>query len=248
MEEQSFEHNDVEGRHSMDWADVIKLVASIVACEGAGGIGAIFTTPAILTWYAGLKKPSLTPPNSVFVPVWIILYLLMGIAVFMVWREGLSQEGVKVAFIVFWVQLVLNVLWSAIFFGLKSLPGGVVAILVLWIAVLITIIEFFWRVTCSRGASYPVYSLGRYCCQSERAHLDIEPATTRSLTNRRQCSDYGLIMTGKKTLGKHSCLLCNGVRLVSEGAWSQSSPCISSGSQFTGGWLCGPICIGFSVQ
>jgi benzodiazapine receptor len=66
----------------MSWIDIVKLVLSIVACEGAGGIGAIFTTPAIPTWYKSLKKPAFTPPNYVFGPIWITLYLLMGIAVF----------------------------------------------------------------------------------------------------------------------------------------------------------------------
>ena len=127
----------------MSGMDIIKLIISIAACEGAGGIGAIFTTPAITTWYAGLKKPTFTPPNSVFGPVWITLYLLMGIAVFLVWREGLGQEGVTIAFVIFWAQLVLNILWSVIFFGLKSLFGGMVMILLLWIAILINIITFF---------------------------------------------------------------------------------------------------------
>jgi len=127
----------------MSGMDIIKLIISIVACEGAGGIGAIFTTPAIPTWYAGLKKPTFTPPNSVFGPIWITLYLLMGIAVFLVWREGLGQEGVTIAFVIFWAQLVLNILWSVIFFGLKSLFGGMVMILLLWIAILINIITFF---------------------------------------------------------------------------------------------------------
>ncbi len=127
----------------MSWADIARLIISIVACEGAGAIGAIFTTPAIATWYAGLKKPAFTPPNSVFGPIWITLYLLMGVAVFMVWREGLNQEGVTIAFTVFWIQLVLNVLWSVIFFGLKSLLGGMVVIFLLWIAILVNIIMFF---------------------------------------------------------------------------------------------------------
>jgi tryptophan-rich sensory protein len=67
----------------------------------------------------------------------------MGVAVFVVWREGLAQEGVEIAFIVFWVQLVLNILWSAIFFGRRSPLGGMVIILLLWAAILITIIKFF---------------------------------------------------------------------------------------------------------
>jgi tryptophan-rich sensory protein len=127
----------------MSWEDVVRLIASIVICEGAGGIGAIFTTPAISTWYRGLKKPSFTPPNAVFGPVWVTLYFLMGVAVFLVWREGLNQTGVTAAFIVFWGQLLLNVLWSVVFFGLKSLLGGMVVIVLLWLAILASIILFF---------------------------------------------------------------------------------------------------------
>ncbi len=127
----------------MSWADIIKLIVSLLACEGAGGIGAIFTTPAISTWYARLKKPGFTPPNSVFGPVWITLYLLMAISVFLVWREGLNQDSTRIAFIVFWVQLVLNILWSVVFFGLRSPIGGLVMIIFLWLAILATIILFF---------------------------------------------------------------------------------------------------------
>jgi translocator protein len=135
----------------MNWTDVIKLIVSIVACEGAGGIGAIFTTPAISTWYAGLKKPGFTPPNSAFAPVWTSLYLLMGIAVFFVWRQGLDHDQARIAFIVFWVQLALNILWSVVFFGLKSPFGGVIMIIILWLAILATIILFF-RVSIVAGA------------------------------------------------------------------------------------------------
>ena len=130
-------------RQVMTKRDILKLVVSIVVCEGAGGIGAIFTTPAISTWYAGLQKPSFTPPNSVFAPVWLTLYLLMAIAAFLIWRKGLNTKGVKPALILFLVQLVLNVLWSAVFFWLKSPLGGVILILLLWIAILLTIIRFF---------------------------------------------------------------------------------------------------------
>jgi len=127
----------------MSTADIVKLIVSIVACEGAGGIGSVFTRKAISTWYTALRKPAFTPPNYVFGPVWLTLYALMGVAVFLVWREGLAQEGVTIAFIVFWVQLVLNILWSAIFFGRKSPLGGMVIILLLWAAILLTIIKFF---------------------------------------------------------------------------------------------------------
>ena len=139
----------------MSWTNIIRLIVSIIACEGAGGIGAVFTTPAIPTWYASLKKPAFTPPNSVFGPIWITLYLLMGVAVFAVWREGLNQQGVTTAFAVFWVQLVRNILWSVIFFGLKSLLGGMVMILLLWIAILVNIITFFGVSSIAGGLLIP---------------------------------------------------------------------------------------------
>ncbi len=127
----------------MNWQEIIELIACIVLCEGAGGIGAIFTTPAISGWYKSLKKPGFTPPNSAFGPVWITLYLLMAIAVFFVWRQGFSQTSVTIAFVIFWVQLAINVLWSAVFFGLRSLFGGVIVIILLWILILANIVAFF---------------------------------------------------------------------------------------------------------
>jgi len=123
--------------------EIGKLVGSIIACEGAGLIGSVFTTTSISTWYAGLEKPAFTPPNTVFAPVWITLYLLMGVAVCLVWRRDLAVSQVRKAFIVFWVQLVINILWTVVFFGFESLLGGVILIIVLWIAILLTIIWFF---------------------------------------------------------------------------------------------------------
>ena len=141
---------DAQGAKNMGWPDIAKLVVSVVICEAAGGIGAIFTTPAIETWYANLKKPSVTPPNSVFGPIWITLYLLMGIAVFMVWRQGFDREDVTLAFVIFWIQLVINVLWSLVFFGRKSLLGGMILIFVLWVLILALIFAFL-RVSAVAG-------------------------------------------------------------------------------------------------
>lgn len=122
---------------------ISKLITSIVICQLAGVIGSIFTRPAIPTWYATLEKPSFTPPNWVFSPVWITLFLLMGIAAFLVWNKGLSDEQVKIALGVFGVQLILNVLWSVMFFGLRSPLAGLIEISILWIAILLTILYFF---------------------------------------------------------------------------------------------------------
>ena len=122
---------------------IVKLIISIIACFAAGGIGSLFTSRAIPTWYPTLKKPRYTPPNKVFGPVWTTLYILMGISVFLVWQKGLAAEGVLLPFIFFWVQLILNALWSIIFFGMKSKGGGVIVIIALWLLILATIITSF---------------------------------------------------------------------------------------------------------
>lgn len=127
----------------MKSSDGLKLVTSVVVCEFAGVIGGIFSTSAIPTWYAGLQKPSFTPPNWLFAPAWITLYLLMGIAAFVVWRKGLADSRVSVALAIFLAQLVLNALWSVVFFGLKSPLFGVVVIATLWVAILVTVLAFF---------------------------------------------------------------------------------------------------------
>ena len=135
----------------MDWNSIIKLVVSIVASFAAGGIGSLFTFKAIPIWYTGLKKPPYTPPNRVFGPVWTTLYVLMGISVFLIWRKGLAIDGAFLAFALFWIQLVLNALWSIIFFGMKSKGGGAITIIVLWLLILATIIAAF-RVSGWAGA------------------------------------------------------------------------------------------------
>ncbi len=127
----------------MDWDGVIKLVISILASFAAAGIGSLFTFKAIPDWYASLKKPPYTPPNRAFGPIWTILYILMGVSVFFIWQQGLSSNGVLLAFILFWAQLVFNALWSIIFFGMRSKGGGVLTIIVLWLLILATIITSF---------------------------------------------------------------------------------------------------------
>jgi len=127
----------------------LKLIVSIVICEFAGIIGSIFTTPAIGTWYAGLTKPSFNPPNWLFAPVWTLLFLLMGISLFLVWNS--KSKSKKIAIYIFFGQLVLNILWSILFFGMKSPILGVFEIILLWIAILLTIISF---VKISKPAGY----------------------------------------------------------------------------------------------
>jgi benzodiazapine receptor len=122
--------------------EIVELVFSILLCQIAGFVGSIFTVPSIPTWYRKLKKPSFAPPNRIFGPVWITLYTLMGISLYLVLRVGLGNHHVQIGLGIFGIQLVLNVIWSFVFFGRKSLLGGLVVIGVLWIAILLTIISF----------------------------------------------------------------------------------------------------------
>lgn len=143
----------------------IKFFASIIICQLAGVIGTIFTIPGIGKWYIGLNKPSFNPPSWIFGPVWTILFLLMGISLYIVWDKKFAikvlakEEGQKIwnpiskkfwvgswkeenALIIFILQLILNILWSAIFFGMHSPAVAFFEILMLWFAILYTIMNF----------------------------------------------------------------------------------------------------------
>nr|MBP9096923.1 tryptophan-rich sensory protein [Ignavibacteria bacterium] len=117
-------------------SNITKLIISIVICQLAGVIGSFFTMDAIPVWYDTLAKPSFNPPSSVFGPVWIFLYLLMGISLFLVWKEDLKNKQVKTAFMIFMIQLVFNAAWSIVFFGMRSPVGGLIVIVILWILIL----------------------------------------------------------------------------------------------------------------
>jgi len=100
-------------------------VVSIAVCFAAAGTGSLMTTPALRQWYPSLHKPAWTPPDGVFAPVWTVLYLTMAIAAWMVWRRRPSRD-VAPALALFAVQLVLNVAWSGLFFGLHSPGAGLI--------------------------------------------------------------------------------------------------------------------------
>ncbi len=127
---------------NMKTNSLLKLIVAIIISELAGVIGSLFTVSSIPTWYTALTKPALTPPAWVFAPVWTILFALMGIAAFLVWDKGLERKDVKAALAVFAVQLVLNALWSIIFFGLHKPGVAFGEIIFLWLAILATIIVF----------------------------------------------------------------------------------------------------------
>jgi len=123
--------------------NVFKLVIAIFICQLAGAIGSIFTVSAIAGWYSGLAKPALNPPNWLFGPAWITLYTLMGIAAFLVWKKGLDKKEIKTALEIFILQLLLNAIWSVIFFGWQNPAWAFANIILLWLAILWTIMVFY---------------------------------------------------------------------------------------------------------
>lgn len=127
----------------MKKSDILKLIVSLIICQLAGFVGSLFTTPSIQTWYASLEKPSFTPPNWVFSPVWISLYVVMGISLFLVWQKSFHYPGVSNAMFWFGIQLFLNMLWSALFFGLKSPFFAFIGIIFLWVAIFLTLVKSF---------------------------------------------------------------------------------------------------------
>ncbi len=133
----------------MKLIDVLKLMISLLICQLAGLVGSFFTIPAIPAWYMTLNKPIFTPPNWVFSPVWIGLFVLMGISLFLIWRRH-GHPRSKTALIFFFTQLILNILWSVAFFGLKSPLLGLIDIVLLWVAILLTI-KYFLKISKMAG-------------------------------------------------------------------------------------------------
>ena len=127
-----------------------KLLISVLICLSAGFIGSFFTTPSIPTWYASLAKPSFNPPNWLFAPVWTILFILMGLAAYLIWQKGLKKKAVKIALIIFLLQLIFNILWSFLFFKFHSPFWALVNIAILWFLILMALIKF-WQINKTAG-------------------------------------------------------------------------------------------------
>ena len=121
---------------------VIQLFAAVGLPLALGAVAGIFTARAIPEWYATLNQPSFNPPNWVFGPVWTVLYILMGISLFLVWRTPPGNER-NIAMAVFFLQLLLNFAWSFLFFHYHRIGLALAEIVVLWLAILVMIILFY---------------------------------------------------------------------------------------------------------
>jgi len=122
-----------------DW---IKLVLSVVGAVVAGSSGAVFTAGAVNSWYREINKPWFTPPSWLFGPAWTTLFILMGIAFYLVWMKGFKSEKSKRAFKFYLTQFAFNIAWSGIFFGMGNFWLAFMEILVLWWLILQTIKSF----------------------------------------------------------------------------------------------------------
>ena len=114
-----------------------------MVCLLAGFIGSLFNSNSINTWYKEINKPSFLPPNYLFPIVWTILFILMGISLYLIWKEYPSNKLASIAIIFFAIQLALNILWSFLFFYLRNPLLGSIEIVILWIFILLTIIKFY---------------------------------------------------------------------------------------------------------
>ena len=128
-----------------------KLIISLLLPQLAGGLGAFLMGNSVSTWYQTLEKPFFNPPSWVFGPVWVTLYLLMGISAYLIWKRTRENKAAKNAMNIYWAHLLLNASWTPIFFGLHNIALAFFAIVALWILILILIIKFF---KISKTASY----------------------------------------------------------------------------------------------
>lgn len=119
-----------------------RLIFSLGVCQAAGIAGSVYTLQSVKWWYPTLTKPSFNPPSWVFGPVWSLLFILMGYALYVVWNKGLKKKGVSDAVAIFFVQLILNVIWSYLFFGLRNPSLALFEIIVLWGMILATTLKF----------------------------------------------------------------------------------------------------------
>jgi translocator protein len=124
--------------------EISRLTTSILIAQCAGLVGAVFTFNSIWTWYRYLNKPQYSPSGRFISTVWVILYTLMGTASYLVWRS--RSPGSKSALVVYATQLLVNALWSAAFFGMRSTSSGLIVIGVLWTMIVATI-KRFWSIS-----------------------------------------------------------------------------------------------------
>jgi tryptophan-rich sensory protein len=120
----------------------IKFIVCLAVTFSAALSASLFTRSALSEWYINLNKPFFTPPDWLFGPVWTVLYLLMALSALLVWNKGLTNAVVRIALVLYLLQLILNFLWTPIFFVLRMPFFAFIEILLLWTAIVLTILVF----------------------------------------------------------------------------------------------------------
>jgi tryptophan-rich sensory protein len=131
------------GEDTFNRKSALILIGAVLLCNCAGLLGTLVTTTGPGSWYESLVKPSFNPPSWLFGPVWTLLYILMGISLFLVIMEGRKGRDVRIPLVLFAIQLILNTLWSFAFFGLESPISGLLVILLLLAFIVATIVAFY---------------------------------------------------------------------------------------------------------
>ena len=121
---------------------VIGLIVCLALPLAVGALGALGTMDGVRSWYPSLRRPSFAPPSWLFGPVWTTLYVMMGVASFLVWREGPARPEVRSALMLYAIQLVLNLAWSWLFFGFRQPLAALVDIIVLLALIAVTAQRF----------------------------------------------------------------------------------------------------------
>jgi len=120
----------------------VKLIIAIIIPVAVGAISGFFTATGVESWYQTITKPSWNPPNWIFAPVWTTLYILMGIALYLVWKAEGNASLKKTAILLFAQQLLLNFCWSFIFFYEQAIGWALAEIIVMWLFILLSIFAF----------------------------------------------------------------------------------------------------------
>lgn len=121
----------------------VKILLFVVTCIAVGYLSGMATQSSVTTWFPTLIKPSFNPPSWVFAPVWSMLYIMMGIAAGLVWhRIDYEREVVRKALLFFVIQLILNALWSILFFGMRNPFLALIEIIILWLIIYETYVQF----------------------------------------------------------------------------------------------------------
>ncbi len=132
------------GTDRMQLKNSVSFLVLIGICLSVSALGGWITHTSVNDWYQTLHKPPLNPPDWLFAPTWITLYVMMAIAAWRVWTRSSGQPRRK-AMLAFAIQLTLNLAWSFFFFGAKSPGMAAIEIFALWFAIISSLI-IFWRI------------------------------------------------------------------------------------------------------